>query len=62
MAHRFEVWQDGIMVASVEHSEHHVALKEISHYAMLYERDGPIEIREIRPYGYRRPKEPTQRT
>lgn len=53
MAHRFEVWQGGIMVASVEASEHHQAIKEISHYAMLYERDGPIEIREIKPYPRR---------
>lgn len=53
MAHRFEVWQDGIMVAAVEASEHHQALKEISHYAMLYERDGPIQIKEIKPYPRR---------
>lgn len=50
MAHRFEVWQDGIMVASVEATKYHEALREISHYAAQYERDGPIEIKEIKPY------------
>jgi hypothetical protein len=47
--HRFQLWQDGIMVAAVDCPERHLALKEISHYASLYERDGPIKIREVNP-------------
>lgn len=44
----FEIWQDGIMVASAESPKTHVALREIAGYAAQYERDGPIKIRQKR--------------
>jgi hypothetical protein len=46
--HRFQLWQDGIMVAAVDCAERHIALKEIAHYAAVYEQDGPVEIREVK--------------
>lgn len=41
---RYELWQDGVMVASAE-GEEETARKEIWHYAMFYGQDGPVEIR-----------------
>lgn len=45
--HEFEVWQDGIMVASAVCDDRGRALAEIMHYAMIYSQDGPVEIRGI---------------
>lgn len=42
---RFELWQDGMMVACVE-GPRRKALSEIRHYALMYGQDGPVEIRE----------------
>jgi hypothetical protein len=42
---KFQLWQDGIEVASVEAASSDDACREIMHYAMLYGRDGPCEIR-----------------
>lgn len=41
----FELWQDGIMVASVSSVVEEHALDEIAHYALMYGQDGPCEIR-----------------
>lgn len=41
----FELWQDDIMVASVDSSNLKMARQEIMHYAMMYAQDGPCEIR-----------------
>ncbi len=43
----FGLFQDGVMVASVYCSQLHDAQREISHYAMIYGQDGPVEIRVI---------------
>lgn len=42
----YELWQGGIMVASVDAATKKDALKEISHYALMYQQDGKVEIRE----------------
>lgn len=41
----YELWQDGIMVASVCGGTEEQARREIEHYAMQYVVDGPVEIR-----------------
>lgn len=48
MTYRFEVWQDGIVVAAVEGPIRHRVLQEIARYATLYETEGPVEIKEKR--------------
>ena len=46
--HRFQLWQDGILVAAVDCANRHSAMKEIAHYAAVYEQDGPVKIREVK--------------
>lgn len=41
----FELWQGGIMVASVDSPGLEDARREIMHYAMVYARDGECQIR-----------------
>lgn len=41
----FELWQDGIMVASVSAPNYDDAKREILHYSVMYGQDGPVEIR-----------------
>ena len=43
----FEIWQDGIMVASVICNDRELALSEIMHYAWVYLQDGPVKVREV---------------
>ena len=43
-AHRYELWQDGLMVAATD-GQHGFAIREILHYAMQYAKDGAIEVR-----------------
>jgi hypothetical protein len=40
----FEVWQDGMMVASAGASDVSRAWGEAVHYAAMYGQDGPVEI------------------
>lgn len=40
----FDLWQGGIVVASVESPDGPSAVREIMHYAMMYSQDGPCEI------------------
>lgn len=53
--YRFQLFQDGIMVAEVEGANWNQALREIQHYALVYGQDGLVEIREhsttIKPLG-----------
>jgi len=42
----FEVWQDGIMVASSS-GPREDAMREIRHYASQYAQDGTIEVYEV---------------
>ena len=42
----FEVWQDGMMVASCSGPEE-AAKREALHYAAQYEQDGPIELYRV---------------
>jgi hypothetical protein len=46
--HRFQLWQDGIMVAAVDCASREYALKEIGHYAAVYGQDGPVNIVEVK--------------
>ena len=46
MMYEFELWQDGIMVASVVSKDREAAYRDIKHYAMVYSQDGPVEIKE----------------
>lgn len=41
----YEVWQDGICVASVTSNNQDDAKREIMRYAIQYMQDGPIEVR-----------------
>jgi hypothetical protein len=45
MSTKFELWQDGIMVAEVEGPTFEEARSEIMHHAMDYAQDGKVEIR-----------------
>lgn len=45
--YEFELWQGGIVVASVSAPSREEAEDEINHYAMMYRQDGPVEIREV---------------
>lgn len=45
--YRFELWQDGMVVAAVESYKKTFARNEIDHYALVYGQDGPIEIVEV---------------
>ncbi len=47
--YEFELIQDGISVASASSTDRGAAFREIQHYAMMYEQDGPVEIKEISP-------------
>lgn len=40
----YEVWQDGIMVASATSSDKAAARREGMHYLMQYAQDGPARI------------------
>lgn len=42
--HRYELWQDGLMVVMVEAPTAKQAKSEINHYAMIYGQDGPIKV------------------
>lgn len=43
--YRAEVWQDGVMVAAVEHINHLTVAREIMHYAYQYAQDGPVTVK-----------------
>jgi hypothetical protein len=45
----FEVWQEGICVASVEGPEQNRVEAEGMHYASQYAQDGPIQIKRTYP-------------
>ncbi len=45
--YRYELIQDGQVVASVESSDNAVAIGEIALYALMYGQDGPVEIKEV---------------
>ena len=45
----YGLWQDGVMVASVEAATWEDAYREIDHYALMYAQDGPVTIRRIDP-------------
>ena len=42
--YRFRLWQDGIVVAAVSTSNYENGEREIRHYAMVYEQDGPVRV------------------
>ena len=44
---RFEVWQNGMLVASVSGPNRGLSRMEIFHYACQYAEDGPIEIKGL---------------
>jgi hypothetical protein len=43
-AYKYNLIQDGMIVASVECEDKELAIKEIKHYAMMYSEDGPVKI------------------
>lgn len=53
VGYRYEVWQDGICVASAEGPG---AEREAAHYALVYGQDGPVTTRAVPIYA-RLPKE-----
>ena len=40
----YELWQGGEAVAWVSANTQEAALREITHYAMVYSQDGPVQI------------------
>jgi hypothetical protein len=40
-----ELWQGGVLVASVDAPTKNVAEREINHYALMYSQDGPVIIK-----------------
>ena len=46
--HEFEVWQNGGSVAWVNCGDRARAVAEISHYAAVYSKDGPVEVFEVK--------------
>lgn len=48
----FEVWQEGMVVATTSAANEDAALREAMHYAMMYAQDGPpVEVRPAQPPG-----------
>lgn len=41
---RYRLWQDGMIVASVEAEDDDRAQAEIRHYATVYSQDGPVKV------------------
>jgi hypothetical protein len=50
METEFEVWQDGIAVATC-YGPRERALDEARHYAWVYSQDGPVKIMEVTRSG-----------
>ncbi len=46
MKYQYDLIQNGMVVASVIAPTRKAALKDISHYALIYGQDGPVEIKE----------------
>lgn len=42
--YKYDLIQDGMVVASVEATSKEEAEKEIQHYALMYSQDGPVTI------------------
>ncbi|WP_374453773.1 hypothetical protein [Phenylobacterium sp.] len=48
----FDVWQEGVIVASVSAADEETAFAEAMHYAMMYAQDGPpVQIAPAQPPG-----------
>lgn len=45
MKYRYDLIQDGMIVASVIAPTKKQGEKEIGHYAFMYQQDGPVEIK-----------------
>lgn len=41
-----ELWQDGMMVASVNAPDPDTLAREIAHYAAMYSQDGPVTVKK----------------
>lgn len=46
--YEFEVWQDGIPVATAASTDRAAALREAMHYAAVYGQDGPVKVAEVK--------------
>jgi hypothetical protein len=57
--HYRQLWQGGMLVATVEGPTRAFAEREIAHYALMYGQDGPVEIRN--PDAQRRKEKPRVR-
>lgn len=47
MTYRYQLIQDGMVVASVDAPKKEQAEREINHYAFMYRQDGPVEIKDV---------------
>jgi hypothetical protein len=48
---RARLWQDGMVVAAVSGPDGQRVEREILHYAVQYEKDGPVRVKIIPPKG-----------
>ena len=44
--HTIELWQNGVMVATVTGRDLECVRNEAQHYMWQYEQDGPVEVRQ----------------
>lgn len=44
--HKYQLIQNGVVMASVYSESKEQAEKEINHYALVYSQDGPVEIKD----------------
>jgi len=43
--YEYEVWQDGALQAGGREADYAAAQYEANHYALMYDQDGPVEVR-----------------
>lgn len=44
--YRFEVWQDGLLVAECVGADYEAVRRDAMHYALVYAQDGPVIVKD----------------
>ena len=53
--HNFNIWQNGMKVAGSSGHDRDAAHRDALHYAMMFEQDGPVVVKEGNKIVYRTP-------